>query len=110
MNTRELHFKEKPDFERPADSGGNNEYIVEVEMAGGADTRQLTATQTITVTVEDDVEPPGEPDPPTVSDETESSLTVSWDAPDNPGPAITNYFVQYRESGAFIDSPALAES
>ncbi len=104
-NTRELHFKDKPDFERPADSGGNNEYIVVVEVTGGADTRERNATQTITVTVEDDVEPPGEPDPPTVSDETESSLTVSWDEPDNPGPAITNYFVQYRESGAFIDSP-----
>ncbi len=104
-NTRELHFKNKPDFERPADSGGNNEYIVVVEVTGGADTRELTATQSITVTVEDDVEPPREPDPPTVSDETESSLTVSWVEPDNPGPAITNYFLQYRESGAFIDSP-----
>ena len=104
-NTRELHFKDKPDFERPADAGGNNEYIVEVEVAGGTDTREMTETQTVIVTVEDDVEPPGKPDPPTVSDETESSLTVSWDEPDNPGPAITNYFVQYRESGAFIDSP-----
>ncbi len=105
VNTRELHFKDKPDFERPADSGGNNEYVVVVEVTGGADTRERTATQTITVTVEDDVEPPGEPDPPTVSDETESRLTVSWDEPDNTGPAITNYFLQYRESGAFIDSP-----
>ena len=100
-NTRELHFKDDPDFERPADGGADNEYIVDVEVTSGADTRALTETQTITVTVEDDAEPPGKPDPPTVSDTTESSLTVIWDAPDNTGPDVTNYFLQYRHSGAF---------
>ncbi len=104
-NTRELHFKDGPDFERPVDAGGNNEYIVEVEVTGGADTRELAATQSITVTVEDDVEPPGKPDQPTVSDTTESSLTVRWDEPDNDGPDVTNYFLQYRHSGAFNTSP-----
>ena len=104
-NTRELHFKDDPDFERPADSGNDNEYIVQVEVTGGADTRAMTATQTVTVTVEDDVEPPGKPNPPTVSDTTESSLTVRWDEPDNDGPDITNYFLQYRDSGAFTASP-----
>ena len=56
-NTGELHFKDKPDFERPADAGGNNEYIVEVEVTGGADTRELTAMQTVNITVEDVDEP-----------------------------------------------------
>ncbi len=105
-NTNDLRFKEspdeKPDFERPSDSGGDNEYNVLVEAAGGTDTRKLTATQAVTVTVEDVDEPPGKPDPPTVSDETESSLRVSWTEPANTGPVITNYHVQYRHTGAYI--------
>ena len=104
-NTRELHFKDDPDFENPTDSGSNNEYIVEVTATGGTDTRARTVTQEITVTVEDDDEPPGKPDPPTASNETENSLTVSWDEPTNTGPDITNYYVQYRISGTFTDWP-----
>ncbi len=104
-NTRELHFKDDPDFERPADAGSDNEYTVQVEVTGGADTRALTAAQTITVTIEDAVEPPGKPNPPVVSDTTESSLTVRWDAPTNTGPDITNYFLQYRDSGSYTASP-----
>ena len=103
-NTSELHFRDDPDFERPADAGGDNEYTVQVEVTGGADTRALAATQTITVAIDDEDEPPGKPDPPVVSDTTESSLTVRWDEPDNDGPDITNYFLQYRDSGAFTIS------
>ena len=105
--TNQLRFQEDPDFERPADAGGNNEYLVEVTATGGADTRVLTETQTVTVTVEDADEPPGKPDPPAVSDETESSLTVTWTEPANTGPDVTNYYVQYREgtSGPFTDWP-----
>ena len=102
-NTRELHFKDDPDFENPTDSGSNNEYIVEVTATGGADTRARTVTQEITVTVEDDDEPPGKPDPPTVSNETENSLTVTWTEPTNTGPDITHYYVQYRISSTFTD-------
>ena len=52
-------------------------------------------------------EPPGKPDPPTVSNETENSLTVTWTEPANTGPEISEYNVQYREgnSGAFTDWP-----
>ena len=103
--TNQLRFKDDPDFERPADAGGNNENIVEVTATGGTGTREMTGTQTITVTVEDVDEPPGKPDPPTVSDETESSLTATWTEPANTGPDITNYHVQYRTSGAFTDWP-----
>ncbi len=103
-NTRELHFRDDPDYERPADAGGDNEYTVQVEVTGGADTRALAATQTITVAIDDEDEPPGKPDPPVVSDTTESSLTVGWDEPTNTGPGITNYFLQYRDSGAFTIS------
>ena len=102
-NTNQLHFKDDPDFEDPTDANSNNEYIVEVTATGGTDTRERTITQEITVTVEDDDEPPGKPDQPTVSNETENSLTVTWTAPTNTGPDITNYPVQYRigNSGAF---------
>ncbi len=102
-STNQLRFKEDPDFETPADAGSNNDYSVVVEATGGSGAREMPGTKTVVVLVKDDVEPPGKPDPPTVSGETESSLTVSWDAPENQGPDITNYYVQYREgaSGAF---------
>ena len=102
-NTNQLRFKEDPDFETPADAGSDNDYSVVVEATGGSGARELPGTKTVVVLVEDDVEPPGKPDPPTVSEETESSLTVTWTAPDNTGPVITNYHVQYRQgaSGAF---------
>ncbi len=40
-----------------------------------------------------------------MSDETESSLTVSWDEPANTGPVISNYHVQYLYTGAFTAWP-----
>ena len=50
-----------------------------------------------------DTEAPGKPDAPSVSAASVSSLDVGWSAPDNDGPAITGYDVQYREgtSGTF---------
>ena len=104
-NTNQLHFKDDPNFEDPTDSGSYNEYIVEVTATGGTGTRERTITQEITVTVEDDDEPPGKPDQPTVSNETENSLTVTWDEPTNTGPDITKYYVQYSISGTFTDWP-----
>lgn len=106
-STNQLRFKEDPDFESPADAGSNNAYNVVVEATGGSGTRELQAIKSVVVLVEDDVEPPGKPDPPTVSKETERSLTVIWTAPDNSGPVITNYHVQYRQgvTGAFTEWP-----
>ena len=60
--------------------------------------REKSVTQTITVTVtDDDDEKPGKPDAPTVTTASVSRVTVSWSAPDNAGPAITDYDYQYRE-------------
>ena len=104
-NTDELHFKEAPDWERPAASHGGNSYLVAVTATSGTGTRERRGQQGITVIVENVDEPPGKPDPPTVSDETESSLTVTWTEPANTGPDVANYHVQYRTSGAFADWP-----
>ena len=100
-DTGELSFRDPPDFEAP----GDNEYVVTVEVRSGAGARELEAEQTFTIRVTDEREPPEVPEAPTFSGETADSLEVSWSEPDNTGPAITDYDVQYREKGTgrFID-------
>ena len=102
-----LTFKAAPNFEDAKDTDTNNTYVVTVEATSGTDTREKTATQTITVTVTDvSGEAPGKPAAPTVVAASVTSLNVSWEAPDNAGPAITDYDVQYREgnSGGWTDA------
>ncbi len=48
-NTGELTFRNTPDHERPADSNGDNEYLVQVRASDG----QCTGTLDVTVTVAD---------------------------------------------------------
>ena len=100
-DTGELSFRDPPDFEAP----GDNEYVVTVEVKSGAGARELEAEQTFTIRVTDEREPPEVPEAPVISGETVDSLEVSWSEPDNTGPAITDYDVQYREKGTgrFID-------
>ena len=100
-DTGDLSFRTAPDFEAP----GDNEYEVRVEVSSGAGARELEAEQTFTLRVTDEREPPAIPEAPTFSGETAESLQVSWSEPDNTGPAITDYDVQYREKGTgrFID-------
>ena len=52
-------------------------------------------------------ESPGVPEAPRVTLALDTSLTVEWTEPENPGPPITDYDVQYREgsSGFFINAP-----
>ena len=95
-DTGELSFREAPDYEAP----GDNQYLVTVEVTSGAGARELEAEQTFTIRVTDEREPPEVPEPPTFSGETAESLTVSWSEPDNTGPAISDYDVQYRKEGA----------
>ena len=113
-DTGELSFREAPDFEVPRDilstnppsGAGDNEYVVVVRVTSGAGARQLETEQAMAVRVADEREPPGVPDAPTFSGETADSLRVSWREPDNSGPPITDYDVQYREggSGSFTDA------
>ena len=94
-DTGELSFRDLPDYE----GGGDNEYEVTVEVTSGTGARELTAEKTFTITVTDEREPPGVPEAPTFSGETADSLEVSWSEPENRGPAITDYDVQFREKG-----------
>ena len=101
-----LTFKTAPNFEAPSDTDTNGSYMVTVEATSGADEREKTAAQTITVTVTDvSGEAPGKPAAPAVAAASVTSLTVTWTAPANAGPAITDYDVQYREgtSGSWTD-------
>ena len=112
--TGALRFAAAPDYEAPGDvlsgdpsnAAGNNEYVVVVEATSGSGERARTAEQTITVTVTDVDEPPAAPAAPAVSNETSGGFTVSWTAPANTGPAITDYDVQYRagSSGEWTDA------
>ena len=104
-DTGELSFQTPPDYEDPTDEAstdppsgaGDNEYVVRVEVRSGAGARELEAEQTFTIRVTDEREPPGVPEAPVISGETADSLTVSWSEPDNMGPDIDDYDVQYRE-------------
>ncbi len=112
-DTGELSFQSAPDYEDPLDvtstdpmsEAGDNEYVVTVEVTSGAGARDLEAEQTFIVRVTDEREPPEVPGEPAISGETADSLTVSWSEPDNTGPDITDYDVQYREKdrGRFVD-------
>ena len=78
--------------------------MVVVRATSGTGARVKTADQPITVTVTDVAgEAPGVPATPTVTSASVTSVTVTWTAPSNPGPAITSYDLQYRmgNSGDF---------
>ena len=53
----------------------------------------------VTVEVTDADEPPGKPAPPEVEGVSSRSVRVSWEEPENTGPAITDYDVEYRRPG-----------
>ncbi len=92
-----LTFQAAPNYEDPQDANTDNAYLVVVQATSGTGDREQTGTQTITVTVmDDDTEAPAAPDAPSVSPASVTSLNVSWSAPDNAGPEITDYDVQYR--------------
>ncbi|MGH8474249.1 MAG: PKD domain-containing protein [Methylococcales bacterium] len=106
-NSGVLTFLAAPDFEAPADSDANNQYLVQVTATDGTN----PATQMLTVTVTDVNEPPGVNQPPrvdagqdqtialpnnsvnlngTVTDDglPTNTLTISWSKVSGPG-AVT---------------------
>ena len=87
-------------------SGVSYDYEVKASYAVTVQaTDPLGASGSIAVTIDvtDVAEPPAMPDAPTVSapDGTNTSLLVTWTAPDlNGGPPLTDYDVQYRQGTA----------
>ncbi len=74
-----------------------------------ADDGSLTDSVDVSIAVNDVKEAPGTPDAPTVEADDEDELTsldVTWTAPSNTGPAITDYDVQYRVAGSEDDFAA----
>ena len=54
----------------------------------------------VTVELTDVDEPPGKPAPPEVEGVSSRSVLVRWEEPDNTGPPINDYDVEYRRPGA----------
>ena len=68
------------------------------------DTRGGSATVGVTITVINVNEPPDTPAAPTVTAASSASLQVTWDAPENTGPPITDYDYRYQEPpGSWIE-------
>ncbi len=96
-STGQLKTKGTLDYE-----GSQNVYDVVVT----ADDGSLTVSVEVSIAVNDVKEAPGTPDAPTVvaaSTDGQTSLDVTWTAPSNTGPAITDYDVQYREADSEDD-------
>ena len=75
--------------------GPQNVYDVIVTVSDGA----LTDSVEVSIAVNDVKEAPGTPDAPTVEaavTDGQTALDVTWTAPSNAGPAITDYDMQYR--------------
>ena len=102
-----LTFNSAPNYESPQDNGTDNVYVLEVEATSGSGGRELSATQSITVTVVDVVEAPSVPSAPVLSSPSSTSLLVGWSVPGGTGPSIIDYDVGYGLSsgGPFLDWP-----
>ena len=97
VTSGDLTFDAAPNFENAQDQGAGNTYAVTVQATSGTGTREKTATQGITVTVTNvGGEAPFAPSAPSVAAASLSSLSVTWTAPDNEGPAVTDYNYRHR--------------
>lgn len=72
-------------------------------------TDRSNATATVTINLTNVAEPPSAPSAPTVRsvEGSTTSLSVSWPAPANTGPAILSYDLRYRQgaSGPWTNGP-----
>ena len=97
----EVTFKNVPDYESPADAGGNNLYDIQVQAFDGRKTGTLDVSITVTDECTSVGEPPCAPVRPTVSSESDTSLRISWPTSQAPtGSSITGYDLQFREAGS----------
>ena len=97
-DTGQLQVLDELDHERQA----TYELIVAVSDGQGG-----MALLPVVITVTDEAEPPATPDAPAVNAVSTTGLAVAWTAPENLGPPISDYDVQYRLAGsgvAFTDA------
>ena len=100
--TRRLSTKSGVTYDRETRSS----YSVTLKAADG---NGGTDTIAVTITLTNVNEPPGQPAAPSVTAVAGSttSLSVSWTAPSNTGPAIDNYDLRYRQGtgGSWTNGP-----
>ena len=101
-----LAFRSAPNHEEPLDrastdpgnAAGDNEYVVLVAATVDDGGNVETEDRVVIVTVTDvDTEAPGVPDAPAVTAASATSLDVTWAAPVNTGPEISDYDYRYRK-------------
>ena len=76
--------------------------VSDKKAANGTANTAIDDTISVTINVTDVTEPPSKPSAPTVAANTTTPTTkldVTWSAPANTGPAISDYDVRYRLSG-----------
>ena len=100
--TRQLSTKSGVTYDRETQSS----YAVTLKAD---DDNGGTDTLAVTITLTNVIEPPDRPAAPSVTATagTTDSLSVSWTAPSNTGPAIDNYDLRYREGtgGSWTTGP-----
>ncbi len=104
----QISIKEPLDFEDPSYTGRDNGYEVMVQVSDGRDDAGnaddvVDDSISVVITVVDVKEPPGKPDPPAATPNASrghNSLDVSWTAPENSGPPVTDYDMRYRVDGS----------
>ena len=105
-STGQLITKAALDFENPRGGTSDNSinYSVNVKVDDGED-RQNEIMRTVTISVTNVDEPPAAPDAPTVvsgeddsDNESTTTLKVLWHAPENMGPDIDDYDVEYKKT------------
>ncbi len=85
----------------PLDFESRDSYSVTVKADDGQKRKNSVAAKSVTITVDDVREMPSPPAAPTVTGipGSTSSIRVTWAAPANTGPSVTEYDVHYREVG-----------
>ena len=96
----QIRTKSSLDFET------RKSYSVTVKVDDGQNRSNSVAAKSVTIMVDNVIEQPSAPAAPRVSGIPGStdSVRVTWDAPANTGPAITEYELHYREVGSGSDS------
>ena len=86
----------------PLDFETRKSYSVTVKVDDGKRRSNSIAAKSVTITVDNVIEMPSAPPAPRVSGIPGStdSVRVTWDAPANTGPAITQYEVHFKEVGS----------